>query len=210
MLAWLAFASSLMIGGASDAHVLDVPYRSQLDGSPYAQSNCGPASLAMALAFYGIDASLWDLRVRSMKAQQSWITDDGGYSDRYGVFVYNLASVAEDLGVHADGLWTREGGHLDRLHEWQPSEIRREVQADHPVIVEVAYRALPAHAGSVAIDDHYIVVHGTVGTDFIYSDPWGSGDLGPDEQISERELVAAMWRSSAPRAGFAVVRPRGG
>ncbi|HEV7665161.1 MAG TPA: C39 family peptidase [Chloroflexota bacterium] len=195
--------------GAADVHVLDVPYRSQLDGSGYALANCGPASLSMALAFYGIDASPWDLRVKSMKAQHSWVGDDGGYSDRYGVFVYNLASAAETTDVHASGLWTREGGRVDRLHEWQPTEIRREVQADHPVIVQVGYRALPKHAGSTTLDDHFIVIHGLRGTDFVYSDPLGVGDAGPAETISETDLVGAMGRSSAPRVGFAVVGARG-
>jgi len=193
--------------GAGDAHVLDVPYRNQLDGSAYALANCGPTALSMALAYYGIDASPWDLRVASMKAQHSWVTDDGGYSDRYGVFIYNLAMAAERLGAHADGLWSRDGARTDHLHQWLPSELRREIAADHPVIVQVEYRALPAHAASRALDDHYIVLHGTAGTDFIYSDPLGLGDRGPDEQISETDLAAAMASSAAPSAAFAVVNP---
>jgi hypothetical protein len=31
----------------------------------YALANCGPASLAMVLAYYGVDTSTWDLRVRA-------------------------------------------------------------------------------------------------------------------------------------------------
>jgi hypothetical protein len=58
------------------------------------------------------------------------------------------------------------------------------------------------------VDDHYIVVYGTVGSDFVYDDPLGIADRGPDEQISERDLIAAMSESSAPRAGFAVVKPQ--
>jgi hypothetical protein len=221
MLAWVLLASALLIASANSSasatsastesdtrHVLDVPYRSQLDGSPYALANCGPTALSMALAYYGIDDSPWDLRVRAMQAQHTWVTDEGGYSDSYGVFVYNLATVAEELGVHADGLWTREGGHLDSLHEWSPGDLRREVLADHPVIVEVEYRGLPAHGGSRALDDHYIVVHGTAGADFIYSDPLGLGHGASAEEISEDDLFAAMAGSMAPRAGFAVVVPR--
>src|SRR5215216_502581 len=55
--------------GSADEHVLQLPYRSQLDGSPYAGANCGPTSLSMMLAYYGIEASPWELRVKSMKAQ---------------------------------------------------------------------------------------------------------------------------------------------
>jgi uncharacterized protein YvpB len=209
MLAWVVLVGLLVgFGPTSDAHVLDVPYRNQLDGSAYALANCGPTSLSMVLAYYGVDASPWDLRVKSMRAQRSWVGDDGGYSDSYGVFVYNLATVAEGMGVHATGLWVREGGRLDRLHEWQASDLRREIQADHPVIVQVGYRALPRHAGSSAIDDHYVVVHGTSGSDFVYSDPLGVGDGGPDLTISEHDLLAAMAQATTPRVGFAVSKAK--
>ena len=208
MLGWALLVGAFMFGGTGDTHVLDVPYRNQLDGSPYALANCGPTALSMALAYYGIDAPPWDLRVRSMKVQHSWVTDEGGYSDWYGVFVYNLASVAEQFGLHANGIWNRDGGRTDQLHQWQASELRRELNADHPVIVQVLYRALPAHARSVSLDDHYLVLRGSLGTDFVYSDPLGVGDSGADQHVSEDELLEAMARSSAPRAAFAVVRPR--
>jgi hypothetical protein len=207
MLGWLALVASLLLSSSTETHVFDVPYRNQLDGSPYALANCGPTALSMAMAYYGIDATPWDLRVASMQAQRSWITDDGGYSDRYGVFIYNLASVAERLGVHADGLWSRDAARTDHLHVWQPDELRREIAANHPVIVQVEYRALPAHAGSGALDDHYVVLRGTVGSDFVYSDPLGIGGTGPEEQISEADLTAAMSAATASRAAFALVKP---
>jgi peptidase C39-like protein len=212
MLAWvlinLVGALFSASPGASDSHLLDVPYRNQLDGSAYALANCGPTTLSMVLAYYGVDASTWDLRVRAMKAQHSWVTDDGGYSDSYGVFVYNLASVAEGMGLHVDGLWAREGGRVDRLHQWQPIDLRRAIQADHPVIVEVEYRALPMHSASTAVDDHYIVVHGTLDGDFVYSDPLGIGSGGPDLTISEHDLMVAMGQASTPRVGFAVSKAK--
>src|SRR5256885_16068172 len=121
MLAWVFLVGALFSarGGASDAHVLDVPYRNQLDGSAYALANCGPTALSMVLAYFGVDASPWDLRVRAMQAQHSWTDDDGGYSDRYGVFIYNLAAVAESYGLHADGLGRPEGGEIDQVRAWR-------------------------------------------------------------------------------------------
>ena len=64
-------AVSLLLGltlfaGRGEGQVLPVPYRSQLDGSAYAQANCGPTALAMVLAYYGIDDSLWSLRVQGL------------------------------------------------------------------------------------------------------------------------------------------------
>jgi len=208
MLGWMVLVLTLLFSGTSDAHVLDVPYRNQLDGSPYALANCGPTALSMALAYYGLDASPWDLRVKSMRAQHSWVTDEGGYSDRYGVFVYNLATVIESFGLHANGLWARDGDRIDHFHQWQPNELRREIGADHPVIVQVEYRALPAHNGSSAVDDHYIVLLGIKGSDFVYNDPLGINASGPAEEISEADLVRAMGLATAPGAGFAVVKPR--
>jgi hypothetical protein len=125
MLAWVVVVAALLGPGPvpGEAHILDVPYRNQLDGSAYALANCGPTSLAMVLAYYGIDASPWDLRVKAMLVQHSWVGDDGGYSDGYGVFVYNLASVAETMGVHATGVWRREDARDDRVREWQAADF---------------------------------------------------------------------------------------
>jgi Peptidase_C39 like family len=200
-LAGILMGLALLLGGA-DERVLAIPYRSQLDGSPYAQANCGPAALGMALAYYGIDASLWDLRVRAMMAQHSWVDDDGGYSDRYGVFVYNLATVAESFGLRANGLWQREANRVDRLREWQAIDLRRQIDAGRPVIVQTRYQLLPGRRASAATEDHYIVVHGVTGDGFVYSDPIN----GPDERIAEAELLDAMAGASSPRVGFAVVK----
>jgi hypothetical protein len=65
----------------------------------------------------------------------------------------------------------------------------------------------PVRARSKAPDDHYIGVHGTVGDDFVYSDPLGTGGAGPAEEIASADLEAAMGSASPPRAAFAVVKP---
>jgi hypothetical protein len=197
----LLFGAALFVGNP-DGQLLHVPYRAQLDGSTYGQANCGPAALAMVLAYYDIDASLWDLRVRAMKAQHSWVDDEGGYSDRYGVFVYNLATVAESFGLRADGLWQREGSRIDRLREWQAADVRREIAAARPVIVQVEYRALPGNQRARYAEDHYIVVHGALASDFVFSDPLD----GADQTIGESDLLRAMGAASSPRVGFAPVK----
>jgi uncharacterized protein YvpB len=207
MLAWVMLVGALSAIGPT-GHLLEVPYRDQLDGSAYAWANCGPTSLSMALAYHGIAASPWDLRIKAMQAQQSWVDDEGGYSDSYGVFVYNLATVAEGMGVRTSGLWKREASRIDRLREWQAADLRREIQADHPVIVQVAYRALPRNHGSVVEADHYIVIHGITDADFVYSDPLGLPNGGPGRIISEADLMQAMAEASTPRVGFAVAQAR--
>jgi hypothetical protein len=197
----------MLFANANEQHVLRVPYRTQLDGSPYAAANCGPTALSMLLAYYDIDASPGDLRIKAMQAQHSWIDDEGGYSDRYGVFVYNLATVAEEFGVHANGLWIRESSHkVDRLREWRVEDVRRQVLVDRPVILEVRYRALPAHLGVRAAADHYIVVHGVNGDGFVYSDPLSRDDEGANLEISADDLERAMSEAEIPNVGFAGVK----
>jgi uncharacterized protein YvpB len=208
VVAWVVgLLVAALLGQAQEEHVLRVPYRSQLDGSAYQAANCGPTALAMVLGYYGVDAAPGDLRVRAMQAQHSWIDDDGGYRDWYGVFVYNLASVAEAYGLHADGLWLREGNKIDRLREWTAADVRREINAGRPVIVEVRYRALPRNVSTRVDDDHYIVVHGLRGQDFVYSDPLGRDGVGPEETISEHGLLRAMAEAETPSVGFALVAP---
>jgi hypothetical protein len=206
LLAW-----AFLVGGAPAADeplVLAVPYRSQLDGSRYALANCGPASLDMVLAYFGVDASLWEVRVRAMQAQGSWVDSEGGYSDSYGVFVHYLAAAAETYGLRAEGLWTKEAGHVDRLREWQAADLRRVVLEGHPVIVQAGYRWLPGRAALHTTLDHYVVVHGLAGDQFVYSDPLDrQGGGGPALLISEADLLTAMAHATQPRAAFGVYRP---
>jgi hypothetical protein len=49
-----------------------------------------------------------------------------------------------------------------------------------------------------------VVVHGVLGSDFVYSDPLGPSGSGASQIISERDLVTAMGQASTPWAGFAV------
>ena len=183
--------------------VLEVPYRSQLDGSAYQAANCGPTSVAMALAYFGVDASLWEVRVRAMIQQGSWVSDEGGYSDDYGVFIHHLSDVVEGYGLRTQGLWRREGARLDRLRGWSADDIRRSVAAGQPVVAQVRYGSLPERGGSYR-GDHYVLVHGFRGDAFVYSDPLDRGGGGPGVTIAEGDLLRAMDDASAPRSAFAV------
>ena len=49
--------------GALLRHSLEPPYRSQLDDSIYARSDCGPAVLGMVLADYGVDEDTLELPI---------------------------------------------------------------------------------------------------------------------------------------------------
>jgi uncharacterized protein YvpB len=188
----------------TESVLLDVPYRSQLDGSPDATANCGPTTVAMLLAFHGIDASPWEVRVRAMQAQDSWVDSEGGYSDDYGVFIHHLATVVEGYGLRTEGLWHREGFRIDRLREWQPADVRNALREGHPVVVQVRYQSLPQRSEAPYSGDHYIVVHGAGAGEFVYSDPYDRRGGGPGQIMTEEELARAMSEASIPRAAFAV------
>jgi len=75
-----------------------------------------------------------------MQIQHSWVGDDGGYSDGYGVFVYNLASVAETMGVHATGCGVAKAHATTGFASGKPRMCGAKVLNDHPVIVQVEYQ----------------------------------------------------------------------
>ena len=77
---------------------LSIPWRTQLDGSAYAGSNCGPGSLGMILDGFGIGKSTYDLRYRSHTYQGTW----GSYT---GTALENLARGWRGLGVPTRGLY---------------------------------------------------------------------------------------------------------
>ena len=79
---------------------VEPPYRTQLDDSIYARSDCGPAVLGMALAAYGIDADTLDLRQLTHTYQGTWP------AVRVGTALQHMAHVAEDFGLASYGLYS--------------------------------------------------------------------------------------------------------
>jgi hypothetical protein len=78
------------------------------------------------------------------------------------------------------------------------------------VVVQVVYRGLPGRADSAYYGDHYIVVTGLVGDQFLYNDPIGGPIEGPgwDRVMSAAQLQRAMNASDRPytHTAFAVAR----
>jgi hypothetical protein len=71
------------------------PYRTQFDDSIYAVSDCGPAVLSMALAAYGVDRDLLDLRELTHTYQGTWP------KVRVGTALEHMAHVADDIGLNS-------------------------------------------------------------------------------------------------------------
>ena len=165
---------------------MDIPqvfaaYRSQLDGSAYASANCGPTTLSMALAAFGIDASPATLRPPVLNAQRLWGNDVGS-------LITALAEVAEGYGVRPVGLRDDGGG----IRRWGLDDLRSQLREKRPIVVQVSFRRLPGRESAAFYGDHYILLTGLVDDGFLYNDSINSDGLGWDRVISGTRLYEAM------------------
>jgi LysM repeat protein len=172
------------------AHVF-APYRSQLDGGPWAEANCGPTAVSMGLAAFGIDVIPGKLRPQVLNAQRMW-------GNNTGTLITALAEVVQSYGIHALDLYSADGG----LYRWSLDDIRTHVRQGHPVVVQVRYRSLPGRGGVAYYGDHYILVTGALPDgSFLYNDPINHDGVGWDRVMSADRLKTAM-NASASRYAY--------
>jgi hypothetical protein len=169
------------------------PYRSQLDGSAYAEANCGPTAVGMALDAFGVSATPATLRAEALDAQHM-------RGNGVGTLITALAAVVDENGLSAYDLHDSDGA----LRHWSLDDIRAHIQKGQPVIVQVRYRSLPGRGGAYYFGDHYILVTGIVGDGFLYNDPIDVDGIGWDRVISGATLQVAMNASDARYAYSAV------
>lgn len=177
---------------------LRVPYRSQIDGSPWADANCGPTSVGMALEALGLGETSDRLRSAVMDMQNMSGCDD------CGSFITSLATIAELKGARAYSLRDEP----DKFHAWTLDEVRRELRASRVVIPQVKYRLLPGRGNINYWGDHYIVITGISGNSFIYNDPVDSDGRGYGRVMTAENLERAMAGATGEysRAAFSVGR----
>ncbi|HLH27071.1 MAG TPA: C39 family peptidase [Chloroflexota bacterium] len=177
---------------APHPRLAEVPFRTQRDGSPYAGSNCGPATLAMVLEAYGVSEGNDDLRYLTHTYQGTW-------PRRGGTALQYMAQVGEDFGLHAVGLY--DG---DAFRQWSVADVRAEVEQGHPVIALVKYRLLPGRSYSTVRYDHYVVLWEDTPNGFIYNDPiYSDADEGFGRFMTDAQLDAAMAPTMEPRQAVA-------
>ncbi len=173
-----------------------VPFRTQLDGSRFAGSNCGPATLGMVLETFGIRKATDDLRYRSHTYQGTW-------GSNTGTGLQYLARVAEDLGVPTRGLYDGP-----RFRAWTMADVRAEVSQGNPVMILAKYRLLPGHEGAWVADDHYIVIWDLDGDNFVYNDSiMTTAKAGYALRISPGKLEQATRGSTIPYQAVAFLPP---
>ncbi len=209
MTGWVEALSIVPTGAPSPRHLprsypentrMDIPqvlapYRTQLDGSAYAGANCGPASISMALAAYGVYISPGELRKEVQNTQRIW-------GNNVGSVITALARVVRDHGLEVEGLYDGE-----EIHRWTLDDITYHLSQKHPIVVQVKYRALPGREYVGYYGDHYILLTGVVDGAFLYNDPIDSDGLGWDRVMSAETLQDAMDRANERyhNAAFAVV-----
>lgn len=172
---------------------INVPYRTQLDGSDFAGSNCGPTVLGMALETFGVNLAPPDLRGQVLNTEEFDPTNTDA-----GSYIWALARVAQNYGLQTRGLYEGDGAGL---HQWTVDEIRDSVRQNNPVVVQVVYRGLPGREDSAYYGDHYIIITGLIGDDFLYNDPIGgvAAHEGPgyDRLMTASQLRRAMRASDS-------------
>jgi uncharacterized protein YvpB len=178
------------------AALLAVPYRSQQSDSPWAGSNCGPASLAMVLASYGIHTTVDLLRDRVNDAQNSW--DD----EQAGTAIHVLSAIGRQHGLRPlDMLAGRD------LKRWSLADVRAHLVAGRPVVAQVWYPGLPSRQHAAYRGDHYIVITGFDADIFVYRDPVDDGP--PERRMTATQLTSTWTKASPPLTGIAFAGPAG-
>ena len=165
--------------------LIAAPYYSQFDGTVWAQSNCGPTALSMALGALGVTVD--QLTLRHYADVQMGISnpDDG---TTWEALVY----AAKTHGAASVGLYKGKS-----YRTWSVDALKSELAKGHPVILLVRYASLPDHTTSAYWGDHYIVALGfDASGDLVYNDPAFKDSPGSDRLINPAQLQKA-WSHTA-------------
>ena len=194
LLGSLAFQN--FIANADQQDALPVAFMTQFDGSAFAGTDCGPASVAMAIN-YATGEHLKPLEVRQAIAK----LPGAGYASNpsSGTAIGDLARIAR---AHKVEVFAGDGPSSTG---WGPERIRKHLAEGHPVIVLVRLAFLPGYAPTSTFD-HYILLTGASGKGYTYNDPGLS--VGAKRTISEQQLQTAQRNSSVPGQGAAFGGPK--
>jgi hypothetical protein len=188
----LVHLTALPAGASAPPFALDVPYVTQLDNSPYAGANCGPASMVMAFRAFGQTVSVDEVR-----KQVNRIQGTTGYNT--GTALDTIETIVKRQGLTPVGYKTN-----GKINRWNVDSLTRELEAGNPVIPLVVYPALPGNENSSYRGGHYIVLTGIDGDDFIYHEPASRNGTGVEKRISSARLMKAMNNASFPYAAIAI------
>ncbi len=163
-----------------------VPYRTQFDGTTWADGNCGPASIAMAMGAFNHDESVDSIR-------QSINGFTGDWSTESGTSWESLKRAVEQRGFGVEGLYAQGGGY----RFWTMDDLLAQTRQGRPVIVLVKYQYLPGHETAAWYGDHYVVFLGmTADGKVVYHDPaFRDGKQGRSVTVDQAVFERAWLKS---------------
>lgn len=160
-----------------------IPWRSQFDGSPYASANCGPASLGMAMSYYGEWWSTDGIR----KSTNALL---GAVPRNEGTDWPSLKYAAETRDFTVVGLYDSSGGY----RKWTVDQLVREIEQERPVLLLVRQRSLPGHEDTRNYSDHYIVFLGLMSDGrVVYHDSAFAEELQGAYRLMSQEALLKAW-----------------
>lgn len=164
--------------------ILSAPYHSQFDGTVWAEGNCGPTTLSMALGALNINVD--QLTLRGLANRQMGVADPND-----GTTWESLAYAAHAYGVSTEGL------NVGKSYKtWTLDDLKAELAQGRPVMLLVRYWDLPDHFTSPYGGDHYIVALGVdANGNIVYHDSAMRGD-GSYRKITQSQLIKA-WTQPA-------------
>ncbi len=172
--------------------LLDVPFRTQQDGTAYAETNAGIASLAMTLGAYGIDVAVSDLRALANGLE-------GNFSAANRTRIETLTRIAERGGLNVMDLYRGP-----RFNEWTVEQVRENIRRGFPVVTLVQGAVLPGGTPPGASRERFITIIGIDNDEIIYHDPaYPDEGTGAARRMSARTLEQAWLAASTPRLGAA-------
>jgi hypothetical protein len=176
---------------------VEPPYRTQLDGSIYAATDCGPAVLGMVLADYGLDEDTLHLRELTQTYQGTWP------AVRVGTGLQYVAHVAEDFGLSTSGMYDSPDDAT--FHKWSSDEIEAQLANGRLVIPLVRFGLLPGHQDTGVRWGQYILLYAVRDDGFVYQDPaFRPIEDGRSRWISRAQLEDAMAPTSPARQAVAI------
>lgn len=164
-----------------------MPFRSQLDGSAAAGSNCGPATLGMLMSYFGEWWTTAGIRRSVNEYQGTWDPDAGSTWEA-------IAYAARKRGFQVLGLYNADGSY----RRWTIDELVEQTKAGRPVMLLTRYWSLPGHGDSAWWGDHYIAFLGLTPTgDVVYHDAaFPDEESGAYRLMSQERLIRAWTRTA--------------
>lgn len=162
--------------------LLDVPFRTALDGTHYADTNSGSAAIGMALDAYGFNPTTPDLRALANVLGRS-------YDWNQPPAIFYLVRVAEQSGLRALGLY--QGS---RPAVWTIDDVRTRVRAGYPVLTMI--RPPDASGPGEQGREHDILIVGVQNNNLIYHDPTYPDDRSGARRTMTPDQLNRAWAGS--------------